>query len=735
MKHSNLLLVAIMLALFTSIYSQDVLRFAVISDTHFENNYGQGAQFKVPHALKNLTSKTPLIDAVFVVGDITDSGREDQYDLLLSCFNNTENIPSTVSKYYLMGNHDNYSNAPAASYFKNKTGQHLHQYIVIKGYPFITISQTGTGNADYNAEAQNFLKNSLADAANKYPDKPIFVFTHVPPYNTCYGSRSEDGWGSTVFPSILQSYPQVIVFSGHSHYPLGDPRSIHQDKFTSINDGSVTYGEIEKNVVDEGIHPQDYVNVTEGVIVNVLENGDVEIERWDTYRNEEILPRWTVRAPHDGSQFTYTNTRNGLPAPTFSGGVKPIVTYNEGQLSCSVSFPQAMDNEVVFRYQLEVLDGNSLIASYSRFSQFYLNSAMPGSFTTALSNLPPNKTLSIRVKAFDSYSNGSEWIESEPFATDEQSSAPIAEFEPTLYYSFDNSPDFSAPAIGISNLLFYDKSGNNSVGIPGDPPTNYVEGPYPGKKAVTIAKDKHVKVLNTTGTSDGGGELNTYTLLYDIKFDTPGRWYSLLQTNMGNTNDGEIFIRNSDGRVGLSATGYSTESLNPNQWYRLIITLNGSDNPGIYNVYLNGNLILNYKGEATAKDGRFSIGDAFLIFTDDDGEEDDIDCAGFAFWGKRALTPEQIALLGTANIAPVSTSIDDIEFPVNERLFYPNPAYDILHLNVKSGIVSFCDLLGKEILSTVFEAGEVNISSLKPGTYVLRISANNSNYRGKLIKY
>lgn len=33
-------------------------------------------------------------------------------------------------------------------------------------------------------------------------------------------------------------YPQVIDFSGHSHYPINAPTSIHQNYFTSLNTGS-----------------------------------------------------------------------------------------------------------------------------------------------------------------------------------------------------------------------------------------------------------------------------------------------------------------------------------------------------------------------------------------------------------------------------------------------------------------------------------------------------------------
>jgi Icc-related predicted phosphoesterase len=688
--------------------ASDKPRFAVISDTHFENNVGQGANFKVPQALKNIIAKGN-IDAIFVVGDITDGGTTAQYDHLNKVFTDKNIIPESVKVYFLMGNHDNFdSNGP--NNYQRKLGNSttpsypLHQYIEIKGYPFITISQTGTGNADYNVVAQTFLKNSLADAAEKYPDKPIFVFTHVPPYNTCYGSRQVDGWGSTIFPPILEKYPQVVVFSGHSHYPLGDPRSIYQNKFTAINDGSTTYSEVEPGVVSEGIHPAGYTNVTEGVIVNVLENGNVDLERWDTYRNEAILPNWLLEAPFDGTKFAYKD-RGGLPGPSFAEGVKPTVTYNKGRLSCTVSFPQATDNELIFRYRIEVLDDGNLLATYNRFSQFYLNSATPDPFEQTLSNLPPNKTISIRVKAFDSYNNESEWIESDLFTTDEQTSTPVAKFNPTLYYAFDNPNDYASPAIGASALSFYDKTGNSSLGVLGNPPTGSAEGPYSGKNAVTIPKDKHIKVLNTTGASNDGKKLNTYTLLYDIKFKTSGVWYSLLQTNTANSDDGDIFIRNSDRAVGVSATGYSSEALNTNQWYRLVVTMDGSNGNGDYNIYSNGDLILHYKGTNTARDGRFSIGDAFCIFTDEDGEENDIDCAGFAFWGNRALTPEEVVALGPANVVPTEqSSSDKPRFAVISDTHFDNGRGEGARQKLPKALKH---ILGKEPVDALFVVGDL----------------------------
>ena len=33
---------------------------------------------------------------------------------------------------------------------------------------------------------------------------------------------------------------QTVFFSGHSHFPIGDPRVIHQERYTSINAGCAT---------------------------------------------------------------------------------------------------------------------------------------------------------------------------------------------------------------------------------------------------------------------------------------------------------------------------------------------------------------------------------------------------------------------------------------------------------------------------------------------------------------
>jgi hypothetical protein len=83
----------------------------------------------------------------------------------------------------------------------------------------------------------------------------------------------------------------------------------------------------------------------------------VKLERWDTYRDEEITPHWLLRAPHDGTTFAYKN-RTGGTAPAFAGDAQPVAVGNITRSTCSVSFPQATDDEVVHHYKVEILNDN-----------------------------------------------------------------------------------------------------------------------------------------------------------------------------------------------------------------------------------------------------------------------------------------------------------------------------------------------------------------------------------------
>ncbi|MDR3232557.1 MAG: metallophosphoesterase [Planctomycetaceae bacterium] len=377
-------------------------RFAVISDTHFGGGAGGGIPRNI-RVVQNLLRQGKL-DAIIIIGDLTNNGQAAQYDQLLKVYKDDKIVPASQRVVFLMGNHEFYNKEGAEKNYAEKIGQPKHQYIDIKGYPFITVSMSGGSVNDYNAEGQQFLKESLADADKKYPDKPIFVFFHIPPAKTSYGSHS---WGNTVLPPYLEKYPQVVVFNGHTHTPVGDQRMIFQDKYTAINDGSCFYACIEEKEVSNGISPEGSGDVQDGLIVNVHAGSKLHIERWDLRRNVVYTP-WDV----DWKKKNYREVSD-KESPKFADSAKPKVSVSgSGAL---VTYPQATDSDIVFRYIIDIKAGDETVASYKQFSQFYLTIQQPEKLTVEFNDLPKGKQLVASVKALDSFGNVSAAVVSEPF--------------------------------------------------------------------------------------------------------------------------------------------------------------------------------------------------------------------------------------------------------------------------------------------------------------------------------
>ncbi|MDR3182980.1 MAG: metallophosphoesterase [Planctomycetaceae bacterium] len=402
--------------------SGGVLRFVCISDTHL--GHGKAAQ-KTARALKVLTSKTP-VDNVFVVGDFTNTAREAEYDQLLAVFRDPANLSGDIPVRYITGNHDNHDGKNSLPRYIRKIGQENNEYAEIKGYPFISAGMTGSNTPTvYDDTTRSFLRQSLADAAAKYAGKPIFVFAHIPAPNTCYGSRH---WHAAKhLDGIFDKYPQAILFTGHSHAPVSHQASIWQGTFTAVNDGHITNTDNISVDKEDGVTTPDgkltdtpgrYEDVSEGLLVSVLADGSVEIQRWDVHRDIEILPRWQVAAPHDGSRFAYRPDSPKPPAPEFDASVSPSIKTGGGIVT--VIIPQAQPSLSVLRYQVNVFRGKSEhtggvalkeakhiedkpVASSGPFSFYYLTADQPKTVEAVFKNLPSGEPLYVCITAIDHF--------------------------------------------------------------------------------------------------------------------------------------------------------------------------------------------------------------------------------------------------------------------------------------------------------------------------------------------
>ncbi|MCR8668587.1 T9SS type A sorting domain-containing protein [Aestuariibaculum sp. M13] len=86
----------------------------------------------------------------------------------------------------------------------------------------------------------------------------------------------------------------------------------------------------------------------------------------------------------------------------------------------------------------------------------------------------------------------------------------------------------------------------------------------------------------------------------------------------------------------------------------------------------------------------------------------------------------------------VEEALSDKEFSIKSITLSPNPAKELLTLNIPNGLdlktVSIFNILGKEINSTPYLGNKINISNLTSGMYLLKLSTSNSSITKRFFK-
>jgi formylglycine-generating enzyme required for sulfatase activity len=207
---------------------------------------------------------------------------------------------------------------------------------------------------------------------------------------------------------------------------------------------------------------------------------------------------------------------------------------------------------------------------------------------------------------------------------------------PVALWNFDNAADRNAAAIG-SPLT---RTGTGFVDVAG---INGSDG------AVSVGPGSHFRAPNPIGANGGGSFTNQYTLVWDVftPSASSGKWMTLLQTNTSNTNDGDLFIRNSDRAIGTTAGlgGYTSNTLPLSQWKRVVLRVDTTVSNGA-TIWVDGTLWRTATASG-GRDGRYSLDRTVLLFADDDGDDQLIHVSNLALYGG-LLNNAQIAQLGGA---------------------------------------------------------------------------------------
>ncbi|MFO7668708.1 MAG: T9SS type A sorting domain-containing protein [Bacteroidales bacterium] len=167
-----------------------------------------------------------------------------------------------------------------------------------------------------------------------------------------------------------------------------------------------------------------------------------------------------------------------------------------------------------------------------------------------------------------------------------------------------------------------------------------VPGPSEGNLATKIGLQSHLKITHDIGLNGEETLVNEYSLQIDFSVQDKAVWHAFFQTNPENSDDADLFAKNSDFTIGTAETGYSSNAIESDQWYRMVISVKNGE---FFRVYLNGVIWLDAPGQP--KDGRFGLDDVLLIFADNDGDDGEIICSELSIW-EVALTDNEVLELG-----------------------------------------------------------------------------------------
>jgi predicted phosphodiesterase len=321
------------------------LRVGILSDIHIVNTKGSCDDFE--KALKYFRGRK--VDAVLIAGDIVDNGLESQMvrvgDTWRRVFpGNRRPDGERVEKIFVTGNHDvegwTYGYAKRLGITReNHASEILSMHMAeswrrifdeeyspiyikdVKGYKFVGVHYDEFSKKGAVAA---FLEAHRSELAG---DRPFFYTQHYHPKGTCSAPWT---WGQDagLSTAALCAFPNAVAFTGHSHTPLTDDRTLWRGAFTSVGTASLRYlipfGGREnsrifgaKDVGTQQMPPLKCADGHHGQLMTVYDDRLV-LERRDFENDLPAGPDWIVPLP--ARPETFAARAKKCAAPEFPAG-------------------------------------------------------------------------------------------------------------------------------------------------------------------------------------------------------------------------------------------------------------------------------------------------------------------------------------------------------------------------------------------------------------------------------
>lgn len=426
--------------------SKIALSLAAISDVHIEGSSDAYAN-KFTSALNQLKVKAAEsdangIDGVMVVGDLIQRAEITMAQNFKALYEDVFK-PTEVPMIYTIGNHDmnpKYDWTPSTvaqsvamantfgdEYFKTDIDNTMRnnyeaRHCVIGGYHILAVTPNGDQPITYSPNVITWLDQQLETITKTDPNRYVIVLTHPMIYNTIYGSLlGEDGgvwtstlpnyWATRVLTGVLEKYPQVVSFHGHLHFPINDPRSLWQGKWTALGCGSTRYMAIEpagwEGISNTPTVMNDANNFSQGCLVQFDVNGNMRVVKMDFFNNGTIGEPYVMQYPDAAganlAKYNNVTRKAANQAPTMSTIEAKDVKDNE---AASVTFAAGKDDEFVHHYVITLSKGGNVVATKKILADFYLHpntSEMKSSWTVDFGTLSESGQYTVTVVAVDSW--------------------------------------------------------------------------------------------------------------------------------------------------------------------------------------------------------------------------------------------------------------------------------------------------------------------------------------------
>ena len=428
-------------------FGEPRLKIGILSDVHIR--YKEDTKY-FEKALKYFRDNN--VDGVLVAGDIADWALESQLkwfaDTWYSVFPK-DKAPDghRVEKLFIYGNHDIKDAKAILKKYKVTREQAEAEAIGprraeiwkklfkekwapiymkdVKGYKFI-------GGHFTTFDGINNLQEFLDSVKSQLPtDKPFFYFQHMHPKDTCSAPWT---WGQDdgKTTAALSKYPNVISFSGHSHTPLTDEKTIWQGAFTSVGTASLSYvipfGGREnsthtgdKSVIHSQMKKIDTKDGKHGQLMTVYSD-HITLERREFVYDQQLADNWIINLPYDGDcELSFERRAKTAPVPQFSSGSKVTTTRAMGkdrqdkeEDQITVHFPSVLKKTMgtrAFEYEIQAeiedYDTCKIMSTKRVFSKgFYLSEDKDEDEVIcpfAVSELAANKKVRFYVRPVNSF--------------------------------------------------------------------------------------------------------------------------------------------------------------------------------------------------------------------------------------------------------------------------------------------------------------------------------------------